>query len=550
MLTVHHLTKAFEVQNLFEEVSFSLNPGERVGLVGLNGCGKTTLLRILAGLENPTSGYVSREADLRIGYLPQGFEPEGQATLAETIARAMDQAEALEEALASAAIFLAQNPHDRALQQKYDDLLRRMAFAEAGRAPAILAGLGLGEIPEERLVGQLSGGQKTRLSLALVLLGDPDLLLLDEPTNHLDIGMLEWLEGWLSQFRGGVLVVSHDRTFLDHTTRRILEMDMATRRVKEYAGNYSAYVDQKQAELENQWSAYKDQQAEIRRMQQDIARVKAQAAFTEWQASSIRIGGGDFKIKGYKSYQQGIAKKVAKKAKSRQKKLERYIESDERVEKPRGIWQMHLEFDAPEHISRMAITMEDLSVGYCAEAPLLEQVNLSVQAGQRIAITGPNGSGKTTLLRTILGEIPALAGVVRTGSRIQMGYMAQDQSILDAERTALETVVDYFPTQTEARSFLAYYLFVQDEPLKPVKMLSYGQRTRLMLALLVAKGCNCLLLDEPVNHLDIPSRSQFEQALRSFEGAVLAVVHDRYFIERFATQVWWMEGGKIRVEGG
>jgi ATP-binding cassette subfamily F protein 3 len=381
-----------------------------------------------------------------------------------------------------------------------------------------------------------------------VLLSDPQLLLLDEPTNHLDIAMLEWLEDWLTACPCGALIVSHDRTFLDHTVTRILEMDIQQHSLREYAGNYSDYVAQRQAEIDRQWSAYRDQQEEIKRMKADIARVKQQAAYTERQASSIRIGGGDFKIKGYKSYQQGIAKKVAKKAKSRERKLEHYLDLDVRVEKPHSSWSLKLEFNQPAHLSRLVFHTEALSVGYDPRHPLLTGLRLDLRAGERIALTGPNGAGKTTLLRTIAGELPPMGGELCLGASQKLGYLTQDQSDLDLSQTVVETLEGYFPTHTEVRSFLAKFLFTGDEPLKPARLLSYGQRTRLMLARLIAEGSTCLLLDEPINHLDIPSRAQFEQALSSFEGAVLAVVHDRYFIERFAQQVWWVADGGITID--
>ena len=547
MLTVSHLTKSYDFQSIFEDISFSLNPGERAGLVGANGCGKTTLLRILAGLETADAGNVNRATDLRLGYLPQGFEPDPQATLGEIIGARAGDAAALESELSLVAESLAAHHADPALQARYDDLLLRIQAAETGRAAAILAGLGLAGVDPSLPARLLSGGQQTRLSLALVLLSDPQLLLLDEPTNHLDIAMLEWLEDWLNTCPCGALIVSHDRTFLDHTVSRILEMDMQTHSLREYAGNYSDYVEQRQAELDRKWSAYRDQQEEIKRMKADIARVKQQAVYTERQASSIRIGGGDFKIKGYKSYQQGIAKKVAKKAKSRERKLEHYLESDERVEKPVSSWSLKLSFAQPAHHSHLVIHTEKLSVGYLPDRPLLRDLSLDVHAGQRIAITGPNGAGKTTLLRTLAGQLPPLGGDVRLGASQKLGYLAQDQSGLDPSRTAVETLDAYFPTHTEVRSFLAKFLFTGDEPLKPVGLLSYGQRTRLLLARLVAEGSTCLLLDEPINHLDIPSRAQFEQALSTFEGAVLAVVHDRFFIQRFAQQVWWVENGAVRL---
>jgi ATP-binding cassette subfamily F protein 3 len=546
MLTAQHLSKTFNLHTLFENVSFSLNPGERKGLIGPNGCGKTTLMRILASLDTATTGHVSCDQRLRIGYLPQGFEPDPALTLNEILTARTSKAPTLEAQLAQAADALADDPSDAVLQHRYDDLVQRIRSNEISRTAHIMAGLGLDEIESSRPVGQLSGGQQTRLSLALVLLDDPQLLLLDEPTNHLDIGMLEWLESWLRGSSWAALIVSHDRTFLDHTVNHILEMDPLLHSVREYSGNYSDYLSQHKKEIEQQWSTFNDQQAEIRRMHKDIIRTREQAAHTERQASSIRIGGSDYKEKGYKSYQQGIAKKVAKKAKSRQKKLDRYLESDERVEKPRASWEMKLEFKPVDHIGRTVIHLEQLSIGYDPDHPLLRDISLDLHARQRVVLTGPNGSGKTTLLRTITAQISALSGEVRISNATHLGYLTQDQAGLDHNQTPVEMMLSYFPNETEARSFLAYYVFTGDEPLKPTSMLSYGQRTRLLLAKLVAEGCNCLLLDEPINHLDIPSRAKFEQALSQFGGSVLAVVHDRYFIERFADEIWWVEKDVIR----
>jgi ATP-binding cassette subfamily F protein 3 len=546
MLAAHHLSKSFELQILFENVSFSLNTDERTGLVGPNGCGKTTLMRILADLEPPSSGHVKRDPNIRIGYLPQGFALDPSMTLNEIIDRRTGDISSLEVELAVAAEALTKNPTDQAMQANYDELLKRIRSTDRSRTAHILAGLGLNGVDPRLTAAKLSGGQQTRLSLALVLLDDPQLLLLDEPTNHLDISMLTWLENWLSNSPCGALIISHDRTFLDNTVSHILEMDPHTHRLREYSGNYTEYLVQRQAEIAHQWTSYNDQQAEIRRMRQDIARTREQAAHTERQASSIRIGGSDYKQKGYKSYQQGIAKKVAKKAKSRQKKLDRYLESDERVDKPLISRRLKLEFSLTNHLSHSVIRLKDLTIGYDPGHPLMSGINLELHSGQRIVLTGPNGCGKTTLLRTIIGQNHAIKGEVHLSTTAHLGYLAQDQSGLNVDQTPVDMTLGYIPNETEARNFLAYFLFNGDEPLKPISLLSYGQRTRLLLAKLVAEGCNCLLLDEPINHLDIPSRTQFEQALSQFGGTVLAVVHDRYFIQRFAHEIWWVENGGIR----
>lgn len=268
-------------------------------------------------------------------------------------------------------------------------------------------------------------------------------------------------------------------------------------------------------------------------MRQDIARIKEQARRTEGATKNDQL--------------RRYAKKVAKKATSREKKLERFLDSEERVEKPARSWQMKLELGRPEHVGQQVLVLEELAVGYPGQRPLLADVNLTVQGGQRIVLTGPNGSGKTTLLRTIAGMLRPVAGHVRLGASVKMGVMTQEQRLLDPALSALETIQGAAPlTETDARSFLHYFLFSDDEPLKPIAELSYGERARLALALLVAQGCNFLLLDEPINHLDIPSRSRFEEALAQFEGTTLAVVHDRAFIERFASDVWLVEGQRIR----
>jgi len=480
--------------------------------------------------------------------LPQGFELDGGATLAEVVGSAAGDIDVLEAELASLAQALARRPDDAGLQRRYDVLLARIATADTGRAARIMAGLGLDQVEPDLPVARLSGGQKTRLSLAMVLIDDPQLLLLDEPTNHLDIAMLEWLEAWLADFHGGALIVSHDRTFLDRTVTRILALDPREQTVAAYEGNYTAYQEQLRQEREKQWAAYKDQQAEIRRVKQDIQRVKAQAARTEREASSVRIGGEMMKLKGYKDYQQGIAKKVAKKAKAREQKLERYLDSEERVEKPTGQRRLRLDFGNTAHLGKAVLALQGLSVGYAAGTPLLEGLRLEVTAGTRIVITGPNGSGKTTLLRTIAGKLPPLDGRVYQGPSVNLGFMTQEQSGLDPNLTPLKTVRQAFDNETKARTFLGYFLFSGDEPLQPNKQLSYGQRARLALAKMIVAGCNVLLLDEPINHLDIPAREQFEEALSSFEGTVLAVLHDRYFISRFASEIWWVEDGGIRRE--
>ncbi len=416
----------------------------------------------------------------------------------------------------------------------YDDALRRVERSNV-QPVNVLTSLGLIDIPLDKCVGELSGGQKTRLMLARLLISEPNLILLDEPTNHLDIGMLEWLEDWLSDFPGAALIVSHDRAFLDNTVNRILDLDPETHTLREYTGNYSEYLEQFLAERQKQWDEYRDQLAEVRRMKQDIARTKQQALQVELSTTPRQPG------------VRRIAKKVAKKAAAREKKLDRYLDSEERVERPNTAWQLKLEFNTPDHQSRDILVTENLSIGYPGHPALLENLRLHIRAGQRIALTGPNGCGKTTLLRTIAGKLEPVSGSVRLGASARLGYMTQEQENLDLQKSPLETIqsAGVF-TQTEARHFLHFFLFSGDDPLRPAQSLSYGERARLELALLVARGCTFLLLDEPINHLDIPSRARFEQALAKYTGTVLAVIHDRYFIDQFATELWKIEDGRIR----
>ncbi len=536
MLTIHHISKNYGIQPILRDISFSINAGERIGLVGPNGSGKTTLMRILAGIESPDSGSVARtRPNLSIGYLAQGAEFGKGQTIQATLDMDVAAPEDGEATIARLASDLSVRPNDETLQSRYDMAVRR--FAEPGhQRAALLASLGLAGISPSSSVEQLSGGQKTRLMLAKVLLKEPDLLLLDEPTNHLDIEMLEWLENWLSNFAGAALIVSHDRAFLDNTVRSVLDLNPDSHSILEYTGNYSSYLTQFLKQKEKQSAAYQDQRVEIRRMKQDVVRTKEHARHVEITTTPRQPG------------VRRIAKKVAAKAKAREKKLERYIESDERIERPKPSWQIKLEFASPAKTSRDVLSAEQLAIGYSSEAPLLTDLNLQVRGGERIALTGPNGTGKTTLLRTVAGRLPPLAGSLRIGANVRLGYMAQEQELLDPEASALQSVqaVGTF-SETEARNFLHFFLFEDDAPLRPVRELSYGERARLQLALLVAQGSTFLLLDEPINHLDIPSRARFEQALSSFNGTVLAVVHDRYFIGRFASSVWKIIDGKVQT---
>ena len=537
MLTAHHIYKTYGIQPILQDISFSISKDERVGLIGPNGSGKTTLMRILAGLEQPDSGtVVSTRPYLRIGYLSQGMEFDDAQTLQAALQLNSVSPAELEAEVASLASALSATPHDSRLQHRYDLALRQLS-ATGEQPSAILRPLGLAEIPREYPVKFLSGGQKTRLMLARVLLEEPHLLLLDEPTNHLDIEMLEWLEDWLGRFPGAALIVSHDRAFLDNTVTSILELDPSTHHIKSYPGNYADYLEQKLAEREKQALAYQDQQDEIAQLRAAAAHIRG--------LTKMKKGGkadsGDKFAKGF--FGNRSTKNVAGRAKHIEARIEKLLTED-RIEKPKQNWQMKLDFGAPAHQSKDVLITEKLSVGY--DTPLLTDLNLFIRAGQRVALTGPNGAGKTTLLRTIAGKLEPLSGILKLGVTVKLGYMTQEQELLDPDLNALRTIQRVAPfNETEARNFLHYFLFKGDDALRPTSDLSYGERARLQLGLLVAQGCTFLLLDEPINHLDIPSRARFEEALANFKGAILAVVHDRYFIERFASEVWTVNDGTV-----
>ncbi len=544
MLTLQQISKSFGIDTVLNNISFSLNPGERIGLVGPNGCGKSTLLRIITGEEKADAGIVRLSpSNLRLGYLPQGFALDPADTLGSFLARMEGDLPALADRLEELSRSLAKDPNQPGLQTEFDRVLEQMALADEnrGRGPAVLAALGLGDQPADLRVTALSGGQKTRLSLAGVLLSNPQLLLLDEPTNHLDIQMLEWLEGWLIGYPAGALVVSHDRVFLDRVVTSIVEIDLHTHAARQYAGSYSDYLEQKLTERERQWQAYSDQQDEIARLRKAASGMRDKARFHP--GGKTDPGNTDGFAIGFFANR---GKEVVQKAKNIEKRIDKMLTED-RVDKPARSWEMKIDFGQVPTSGRDVLMMEDLAVGY-GENVLLRDLNLTVRYGDRIALTGENGSGKTTLMRTVTGQIEPLAGRVRLGSNVHFGYMAQEQENLNNQMNPFEIVQRILAQpQTETRAFLSKFLFKGDDVFTPIDKLSYGERARLSLACLVADGCNFLLLDEPINHLDIPARTQFEQALQSYEGSVLAIVHDRYFIEGFAGQVWTVQDKHILV---
>ena len=538
MLQAVNISKSYGSEVVLEDVSFVVNPGERAGLTGPNGCGKSTLLRIVAGVEQADSGRVVLGSRSPVAWIPQGFEVDSAQTLGEAVRRGLS-----EHTSAYQRLLEIEGKMTEALGSELDALIEEYGrasdeFALLGgydveyRTAAILQGLGLGDVPDDTPLSTLSGGQRTRAGLAGIIACDPDVLLLDEPTNHLDIEALEWLEEYLSAYTGAAVIVSHDRAFLDGAVTGILELNSSRPGLVAYPGTYSDYRSIKERELEKQTAAWNDQEAERVRLERDIVRTKQTALRTETSTTH--------------DFYRRRAKKVARKAKVRERRLQRMLDSPDRVERPKPEWTMKLDFGRTPRGGSRVLLLEDVGHEYDGRC-LFRDVDLVLEHGERIALLGPNGCGKSTLLKLVAGLMPPSLGSVRVGENINMGYLPQDQAGLDWSMSPVEMVRQAANmTETEARTMLHLYLFERDESLLPAGNLSYGQRTRLLFAKLVLQGANLLVLDEPMNHLDIPSREQFEDALAAFPGTALIVSHDRAFIDRYATGIWSVEDGTIR----
>ncbi|MER3543356.1 MAG: ABC transporter ATP-binding protein [Chloroflexota bacterium] len=517
LLTGSNLAKSYGAQDVFAGVNVTVPHNARIALVGPNGAGKTTLLRILCGLEEPSAGEVSRARGLTLGYLPQEAHLDGDLTLYQAMLEVFADLRAQEEALRQMEMEMADPSRFEALAEKYSALSER--FEQAGgytyevRIRQVLGGLGFDVGDFHRPLSQLSGGQKTRALLARLLLEAPALLVLDEPTNHLDIQAVEWLEETLTNWPGAILLVSHDRYFLDRLVNTVWELENG--RLEVYSGNYSAYVRQRAERRARQQAEYEAQQAYIARTEAYIRRYKA----------------------GQR----------AREARGREKRLERLAP----VEKPHEQPRLHLDLRPDLRSGDKVLETHGLVVGYPEDGPLFTCPDLLLWRGECAALIGPNGAGKTTFLRTILQQIPPLAGEARLGASVKVGYFAQAHEGLHPDWTPLQEILAAQEMlMSQARHYLARFLFSGDDVFKPIAALSGGERGRLALALLALQGANFLLLDEPTNHLDIPSQEVLQEALAAFEGTILLVSHDRYLIDALATQVWVLEGGELRVYPG
>ncbi|MEE9617984.1 MAG: ABC-F family ATP-binding cassette domain-containing protein [Anaerolineae bacterium] len=511
-LTASNLAKSYGPQDVFEGVSFEIPHGAKIALVGPNGSGKTTLLRLVAGQEDPTAGTIHRAKGLHIAYLPQQADFPASGTLWSTMLEVFADLQAQSATLRRLEVAMADPATREGALQQYDRALE--AFELAGgytyeqRIDQVLSGLGFDADDFQRPMAQLSGGQKTRALLARLLLAEPDLLLMDEPTNHLDLAGIEWLENYLKAWKGAVLVVAHDRAFLNAVVERVWELEWS--RMERYRGNYSAYVIQKAEHVALQQTKYERQRQFVARTEEFIRR--------------------------------NIAGQRSREAKGRRKRLERV----ERVEQPREYRPLSLDLGDAARSGDLVLGLYGLTVGYDSADPLLTAKEFELRRGQRVALLGPNGSGKTTLLRTTLGEVPPLAGRVHIGASVHLGYFAQGRAGLAPEKTVLETILNTGElTIGQARKLLGRYRFSGDDVFKRIGDLSGGEQARVALAVLARQGANVLLLDEPTNHLDIPSQEVLQEVLSGFGGTLLLVTHDRYLIRRLATRVWVIEDGQL-----
>ena len=512
-LIVDKVAKAFGINEIFKNVSFMVDKGEHLGLVGVNGSGKTTLLRCLLNPEYVDSGVIKFEPGISVGYVQQGFTDivgtiwEFMMNSCPEVLSLRDKLQQLEEASAD----LDGEALEETLEE-YARVTKRYEHIDGynleARIKRVLIGLGYKEDWWEKDATTLSGGQKTRLMLAAALVRNPDFMILDEPTNHLDIVMTQWLEGYLREFRGGLIVVSHDRAFLDNVATRILEMEGG--KLQSFKGNYTKYLEQKAIQTQTLEAAYAAQQDYIARTEAYIRRFKA-----------------------------GIKSKMAR---GRQSQLDRL----ERIDAPVYNEEFELRLPPAAECADRVLIMEDLTIGY-GDNILAKGINLTLRRGEKAALLGANGTGKTTLLKTILGEVEPLKGRAKIGNRVQIGYFSQTYERLNPKQTLLENfVIEYGFTEEHTRSMLGGMLFHGDDVFKEIGTLSGGQKARLVLLKLVLDGANCLVLDEPTNHLDIMARETVEAALTAFDGTVLVVSHDRYFVNEIADRIWEIEDLEVK----
>ena len=518
VLSCQNVGKAFHEKQVFKNCSFHIEDHEKAAIVGINGAGKTTLLRILTGELDADEGMVVWGKDVSFGYLPQNAQVEGSRSIYDEVLEAKKDVLLLEEEIRSCELQMKQAEDSalEALMEKYTQLTHRFEQADGyscrSEVTGVLKGLGFTEEEFSKQVSTLSGGQKTRVALGRLLLTRPDLIILDEPTNHLDMSSIAWLETWLINYRGAVLIVSHDRYFLDKIATKIIELDGGKASV--FSGSYSDYAVKKEQIRAAQMHAYLNQLQEIKHQEAVIEKLRS---FN--REKSIR------------------------RAESREKMLQKM----EVLEKPTEVRDdMHIQLKPRIESGNDVLSVEGLAKAFDSQ-PLFCDLSFFLKRGEHVAVIGDNGTGKTTILKIINGLVDADAGEIRIGSKVQIGYYDQEHHVLHPDKTIFEEISDEYPTltNTEIRNVLAAFLFTGEDVFKQIKMLSGGERGRVSLAKLMLSEANFLILDEPTNHLDITSKEILEDALNNYTGTVLYVSHDRYFINRTASRILELEDGKL-----
>lgn len=512
LLQVQQVARYFGADTLFENVSLDVSDNSRIALVGRNGVGKSTLLKMIIGNESPDAGQITKKKGLTIGYLAQNTGLESDKTIYAEMLSVFERLQIMEKNLHEMEAKIADPGADHSssaysqLLNQYDQLLHdfeeQNGYGYEAEVRSVLHGFHFEQEDYDRKISSLSGGQKTRLALAKLLLEQRDLLILDEPTNHLDIYTLTWLEGYVQNYKGALLIVSHDRYFLDRIVNEVYEI--SHHHSSYYKGNYSAYIDQKAERLRQDWKNYEKQQAEISKLEDFVNKNLVRASTT-------------------------------KRAQSRRKQLEKM----ERLERPEGDEKgPHFKFTADSQSGNIVLTVKDAAIGYDGRI-ISSPINIDLRKNQVMAIVGPNGIGKSTLLKSVLGQIPFVKGSSEFGTNVKVGYYDQEQHNLHDKKTVLNELWDDHPTTPEKdiRSILGSFLFIGDDVSKVVHNLSGGEKARLLLTKLAMKHDNFLILDEPTNHLDIDSKEVLENAVMDFNGTVLFVSHDRYFINKVATCV-------------
>lgn len=510
VLKISGLSKSFGIKTVFENVSFEVRSGERIGLVGANGAGKTTLLKCIMGAEEPDKGSVKASDGAIIGYLRQDFNYTSH-TIREEMEDAWKDVLYYKDRMETLARELESSKSDEKLVEAYGRAEARFEFLGGydyeSTTRKILTGLGFSDDDWDRDIHSFSGGQKVRINLAAAFVRHPDFLLLDEPTNHLDMGMLEWLEEYLRSYKGGILMISHDRYFLDGAATGII--DLENHHIRSFRGGYTRYMETKENQDRAYEKAYEKQQEHIKETEEYIRRYKA-----------------------------GIK---AKQARGRQSQLNRLV----RLEKPVHQASLRFHFDPPQECADKVLDVLRVEGSYGSHI-LFKDLTIHIKKGETVGLIGPNGAGKTTILKMITGEKKPDTGFIQLGNNVKMGYYSQEQERLHPKLTVLDEVRDTFNFgEKEARNILGMFLFRGDDVFKTVGMLSGGEKARLSLLCLFLEKPNFLILDEPTNHLDIPTREIMEDAIEAFGGTCLVVSHDRYFLDKVADRILELDYGKL-----